>query len=76
MVQSLLLFRLVIIHCKAALQKDKQFRIICNAQTTDTGRRNFYLPTSDQSYKTFMLVNYNSRVVIWSILKSCTTLES
>ena len=32
--------------------------------------------TSGQSYKTFTLVNYDSRVVIWGIFKSGTTLES
>ena len=32
--------------------------------------------TSGQSYKHFTLVNYNSRVVIWGIFKSGTTLES
>ena len=32
--------------------------------------------TSGQSYKHFMLVNYDSRVVIWGIFKSATTLES
>ena len=31
---------------------------------------------SGQSYKTFMLVNYDSRVVIWGIFKSGMTLES
>ena len=31
--------------------------------------------TSGQSYKQFTLVNYNSRVVIWGIFKSGTTLE-
>ena len=31
---------------------------------------------SGQSYKTFTLVNYNSRVVIWGIFKSGMTLES
>ena len=31
---------------------------------------------SGQSYKQFMLVNYDSRVVIWGIFKSGTTLES
>ena len=29
-----------------------------------------------QSYKHFMLVNYDSRVVIWGIFQSGTTLES
>ena len=29
-----------------------------------------------QSYKHFMLVNYNSRVVIWGIFKSGMNLES
>ena len=32
--------------------------------------------TSGESYKQFMLVIYESRVVIWGILKSGTTLES
>ena len=32
--------------------------------------------TSGQSYKHFMLVNYDSRVVIWGIFQSGTTLES
>ena len=32
--------------------------------------------TSGQSYKQFTLVIYDSRVVIWGILKSGTTLES
>ena len=32
--------------------------------------------TSGQSYKHFMLVNYNSGVVIWGIFQSGTTLES
>ena len=32
--------------------------------------------TSGQSYKHFMLVNYNSRVVIWGIFQSGTNLES
>ena len=31
---------------------------------------------SDQSYKQFMLVIYDSRVVRWGIFKSATTLES
>ena len=31
--------------------------------------------TSGQSYKHFMLVNYNSRVVIWGIFQSGATLE-
>ena len=31
---------------------------------------------SGQSYKRFMIVIYDSRVVIWSIFKSSTTLES
>ena len=31
--------------------------------------------TSRKSYKTFTLVNYDSRVVIWGIFKSGTTLE-
>ena len=31
---------------------------------------------SGQSYKHFMLVSYESRVVRWGIFKSCTTLES
>ena len=30
----------------------------------------------DQSYKHFTLVNYDSRVVIWGIFKSGSTLES
>ena len=34
------------------------------------------LKSSGQSYKTFMLVNYDSRVVIWGIFKSGTTTES
>ena len=29
-----------------------------------------------QSYKTITLINYDSRVVIWGIFKSGTTLES
>ena len=29
-----------------------------------------------QSYKTFTLINYDSRVVKWGIFKSGTTLES
>ena len=29
-----------------------------------------------QSYKHFTIVNYDSRVVIWGIFKSGTTLES
>ena len=29
-----------------------------------------------QYYKTFTLVNYNSKVIIWGILKSGTNLES
>ena len=29
-----------------------------------------------QSYKHFMIINYNSRVIIWGIFKSGTTLES
>ena len=32
--------------------------------------------TSGQSYKQFALVIYDSRVVIWGIFKSGTTLES
>ena len=32
--------------------------------------------TSGQSYKHFTLVNYDSRVVIWGIFQSGTTLES
>ena len=32
--------------------------------------------TSGQSYKAFTIVNYNSRVVIWGIFKSGSTLES
>ena len=32
--------------------------------------------TSGQSYKHFTLVNYESRVIIWDIFKSGTTLES
>ena len=32
--------------------------------------------TSGQSYKHFMLVNYDSRIVIWGIFQSGTTLES
>ena len=32
--------------------------------------------TCGQSYKQFMLIIYNSRVVIWGIFKSSTTLES
>ena len=32
--------------------------------------------TSGQSYKQFTLVIYDSRVVIWGIFKSGTTLES
>ena len=32
--------------------------------------------TSGQSYKHFTIVNYDSRVVIWGIFKSGTTLES
>ena len=31
--------------------------------------------TSDQSYKHFTIVNYDSRVIIWGIFKSGTTLE-
>ena len=31
---------------------------------------------SGQSYKHFTLVNYDSRVVIWGIFQSGTTLES
>ena len=31
---------------------------------------------SGQSYKQFMLVNYDPRVVIWSVFQSGTTLES
>ena len=31
---------------------------------------------SGQSYKHFMLINYNSSVVIWGVFKSGTTLES
>ena len=34
------------------------------------------LETSGQSYKGSMIVNYDSRVVIWGIFKSGTTLES
>ena len=34
------------------------------------------ITTSGQSYKTFTLVNYESRVVIWGICQSGTTLES
>ena len=34
------------------------------------------LSTYPQSYKHFMLVNYDSRVVIWGIFKSGMTLES
>ena len=34
------------------------------------------LKTSGQSYKGSMIVNYDSRVVIWGIFKSGTTLES
>ena len=32
--------------------------------------------TSGQSYKPFTIVNYDSRVVLWGIFKSGTTLES
>ena len=32
--------------------------------------------TSGQSYKHFMLVNYDSRFVIWGIFELGTTLES
>ena len=32
--------------------------------------------TSDQSYKQFTIVTYDSRVVIWGIFKSGMTLES
>ena len=32
--------------------------------------------TSGQSYETFMLINYDSRVLIWGIFQSGTTLES
>ena len=31
---------------------------------------------SGQSYKPFTIVNYDSRVVLWGIFKSGTTLES
>ena len=33
-------------------------------------------PCRGQSYKHFMLINYDSRVVIWGIFQSGTTLES
>ena len=36
----------------------------------------FYAQYSGQSYKHFTLVNYDSRVVIWGIFQSGTTLES
>ena len=36
----------------------------------------FYSTSSGQSYKASMIVNYDSRVVIWGIFKSGTTLES
>ena len=32
--------------------------------------------SSGQSYKHFTLVNYDSRVIIWGIFKSGTTLET
>ena len=32
--------------------------------------------TSGQSYKHFTLVNFNSRVILWGIFQSGTTLES
>ena len=35
-----------------------------------------YAGTSGQSYKHFTLVNYDSRVIIWGIFQSGTTLES
>ena len=38
--------------------------------------RELHQRTSGQSYKHFTLVNYDSRVVIWGIFQSRTTLES
>ena len=34
------------------------------------------IATCGQSYKHFMLVNYDSRVIIWDIFQSGTTQES
>ena len=39
-------------------------------------RSEYTKQTSGQSYKHFTLVIYDSRVVIWGIFKSGTTLES
>ena len=52
-----------------------------SSQPTTTGSQHAVLRpqqevTSGQSYKASMIVNYNSRVVIWGILKSGMTLES
>ena len=44
------------------------------ASDLETGKSKKY--TCGQSYKGSMIVNYNSRVVIWGIFKSGTTLES
>ena len=41
-------------------------------EATDKGM----LASCGQSYKHFTLVNYDSKVVIWGIFKSGTTLES
>ena len=41
-----------------------------------TPKMDYFRGTSGQSYKHFTLENYDSRVVIWGIFKSGTTLES
>ena len=49
---------------------------LCWRPPCGSGEDPWGLVTSGQSYKQFMLVIYDSRVVIWGIFKSGTTLES
>ena len=52
----------------------KVFKTIVGIEQLQWPRANF--EHCGQSYKQFTLVFYESRVVIWSIFKSCLTLES
>ena len=45
-------------------------------ENLDFLQKKFYNINCGQSYKHFMLVNYDSRVVIWGIFQSGMTLES
>ena len=58
------------------IKKISFVKLRCSSSEQSDWMEQFKQATSGQSYKHFMLVNYDSRVVICGIFQSGTTLES